>query len=140
VKIQTIEVFLIELGHRNIPFLRVLTDEGVHGVGEAYSIGPDRATVAAIEDFAEWLIGRDPFDIEGLWQLMYAGSRFPGGSIVNAAISGIEHALWDIKGKVLGVPVYELVGGKCCEKVRVYQSAGGAEDVSLWPMQCASLA
>ena len=105
--------------------MRVLTDEGVHGVGEAYSVGPDRATVAAIEDLAEWLIGRDPLDIEGLWQLMYAGSRFPGGSILNAAISGIEHALWDIKGKVLGVPVYELIGGKCRDRVRVYQSAGG---------------
>jgi galactonate dehydratase len=56
---------------------------------------------------------------------MYAGSRFPGGSILNAAISGIEHALWDIKGKALGVPVYQLVGGRCRDKVRVYQSVGG---------------
>ncbi len=124
-KIQSIEVYLIDLGHRNVPYVRVLTDEGVHGVGEAYSIGPDRATVAAIEDLAEWLIGRDPLAIEGLWQLMYAGSRFPGGSILNAAISGIEHALWDIKGKALGVPVYELIGGRCRDRVRVYQSAGG---------------
>ena len=124
-KIQFIEVYLIDLGHRNVPYVRVLTDEGVHGVGEAYSIGPDRATVAAIEDLAEWLIGRDPLAIEGLWQMMYAGSRFPGGSILNAAISGIEHALWDIKGKVLGVPVYELIGGRCRDRVRVYQSAGG---------------
>jgi galactonate dehydratase len=125
-KIQEIEVYLVELGRRNIPFVRVVTDEGLHGVGEAYSIGPDRATVAVIEDFAEWLIGRDPRDIEGLWQLMVAGSRFPGGSVVNAAVSGIEHALWDIKGKALGAPVYDLVGGKCREKVRVYQSVGGS--------------
>jgi galactonate dehydratase len=125
-KIQSIEVYLAELGRRNIPFVRVMTDEGIHGVGEAYSVGPDRGTVAVIEDFAEWLIGRDPMDIEGLWQLMYAGSRFPGGSVVNAAISGIEHALWDIKGKALEVPVYELIGGKAREKVRVYQSVGGS--------------
>jgi galactonate dehydratase len=130
-RIQSIEVYLAELGRRNIPFVRVLTDEGLHGVGEAYSVGPDRATVAVIEDFAEWLVGRDPFDIEGLWQLMYAGSRFPGGSVVNAAISGIEHALWDIKGKSLGVPVYQLLGGKCRDRVRVYQSAGGATPEAL---------
>jgi galactonate dehydratase len=125
VKITSIEAYLTRLGSRNIPFLRVLTDEGIHGVGEAYSVGPDRATVKAIADLSEWLVGRDPLDIEGLWQLMYAGSRFPGGSIVNAAISGIEHALWDIKGRALGVPVYQLIGGKCRDKVRVYQSVGG---------------
>jgi galactonate dehydratase len=88
-------------------------------------VGPDLATVKVIADLVEWLDGRNPFDVEGLWQLMYAGGRFPGGSVVNAAISGIEHALWDIKGKALGVPVYELVGGKCRDKVRVYQSIGG---------------
>lgn len=125
-KIQAIEVYLADMGGRNIPFVRVMTDEGIHGVGEAYSIGPDKATVDVIEDFAEWLIGRDPFDIEGLWQLMYAGSRFPTGSVVTSAISGIEHALWDIKGKALGVPVYELIGGKCRDKVRVYRSVGGS--------------
>lgn len=124
-KIASIETYLARLGSRNIPFVRVLTDEGIHGVGEAYSVGPDRATVEAIADLGEWLVGRDPLDIEGLWQLMYAGSRFPGGSVLNAAISGIEHALWDIKGRAFGVPVYQLIGGKCRDKVRVYQSVGG---------------
>ncbi len=130
-KIQAVEVYLTELGRRSVPFVRVLTDAGLHGVGEAYSVGPDRATAAVIEDFADWLIGRDPLDVEGLWQLLYAGSRFPGGSVVNAAISGIEHALWDIKGKALGVPVYQLVGGRCREKVRVYQSVRGATPEAL---------
>ena len=125
-RIAGIETYLVQLGRRNVPFVRVLTDEGIHGVGEAYSVGPDLATVKAIEDFSEWLIDRDPLGIEGLWQLMFAGSRFPGGSVVNAAISGIEHALWDIKGKALGVPVYQLIGGKCRDKVRVYQGVGGA--------------
>ena len=64
-------------------------------------------------------------DLEGLWQLMYAGSRFPGGMVLNAAISGIEHALWDIAGKAAGLPVYRLMGGKCRNKVRVYQSPHG---------------
>ena len=124
-KIDSIQTYLVRLGSRNIPYVRVLTDEDVYGIGEAYSIGPDLAIIQVIEDFAEWLVGENPLEIEHLWQLMYAGSRFPGGSILNAAISGIEHALWDIKGKVLGVPVYELIGGKCRDKVRVYQGVGG---------------
>ncbi|MFZ1753496.1 MAG: galactonate dehydratase [Caldilineaceae bacterium] len=125
-KITSIETFLVNLGHRNIPYVRVHTDEGIHGVGEAYSCGPDKATVECIRDFEGWLIGHDPRDIEGLWQLMYAGSRFPGGMVLNAAISGIEHALWDIAGKAAGLPVYRLVGGKCRNKIRVYQSCGGS--------------
>jgi galactonate dehydratase len=125
VKISGVEVYLVELGERNMPLVRILTDQGIHGVGEAFTVGPDLATVKAIEYYAEWLIGRDPMDIEGLWQLMVAGSRFPGGSLINAAISGLEHALWDIKGKALGVPVYQLIGGKCRDKVRVYQGVGG---------------
>ena len=126
VKITAIETYLAHIvSQRNTPLVRVLTDEGIHGIGEPFSVGPDLAVLKVIEYFAEWLLGRDPMDIEGLWQLMYAGSRFPGGSVLNAAISGIEHALWDIKGKALGVPVYQLVGGKCRDKVRVYQSVDG---------------
>lgn len=124
-QITKIDTFLVNLGHRNIPFVKVHTDEGLYGIGEAYSCGPDRATVEVIHDFEEWLIGRDPRDIEGLWHLMYAGSRFPGGLVVNAAISGIEHALWDIAGKAANLPVYRLLGGKCRHKIRVYQSPRG---------------
>ena len=124
-KITRIDTHLTELANRSIPYVVVHTDEGIHGVGEPFSCGPDRATVAAINDFAEWLTGRDPRDIEGLYHLMYTGGRFPGGSVVNAAISGIEHALWDIAGKAAGLPVYRLVGGKARNRVRVYQSIGG---------------
>ncbi|MCY4082269.1 MAG: galactonate dehydratase [Caldilineaceae bacterium] len=124
-KITRIDTHLTELANRSIPYVVVHTDEGIHGVGEPFSCGPDGATVAAIHDFAEWLTGRDPRDIEGLYHLMYAGGRFPGGSVVNAAISGIEHALWDIAGKAAGLPVYRLVGGKARNRVRVYQSIGG---------------
>ena len=124
-KITKITPYLVNLGHRNIPFVKVYTDEDIYGVGEAYSCGPDKATIEVIGYFEEWLIGRDPRDIEGLWNLMYAGSRFPGGSVVNAAISGIEHALWDIAGKAANLPVYRLLGGKCRNKIRVYQAPRG---------------
>lgn len=124
-KITKIETFLAHPDHRNLVFVKVHTDEGIHGIGEAYSVGPDDATVLAIHHFEEWLVGQDPGRIEHLWALMYQGIRFPGGSVVNSAISGIEHALWDIAGKRLGVPVYQLLGGHCRDRIRVYQSPGG---------------
>ena len=130
-QITRIETFLVRPESRNFVFVRVHTDEGLYGVGEAYSAGPDDAVAAVIHDFETWLVGRDPRDIEFLWQLMYNASRFPGGVITNAAISGIEHALWDIKGKALGVPVYQLLGGKCRDRVRVYIHAGGATPEAL---------
>jgi galactonate dehydratase len=124
-RIAAIETFLVRPEGRNYIFVRVQTDEGLYGVGEAYSAGPDDAVVAVIKDFESWLIGRDPRDVEFIWQLLYNASRFPGGVITNAAISGIEHALWDIKGKALGVPVYELLGGKCRDFIPIYIHAHG---------------
>lgn len=125
-KIDKIDTFLVNTGGRNLCFVKVRTDEGLHGTGEAYSVGPDKATAAAIHDFEEWLIGQDPLRIEHLWAMMYNGTRFPPGPTILAAISGIEHALWDIKGKALGVPVWQLLGGAVRDRVRVYQSPGGA--------------
>ncbi len=126
IKITDIKTFLVGAG-RNYCFVKVFTDQGIHGIGEAYSCGPDEATVKVIEDFKGWLVGQDPRNIEHLWTLMYNFTRFPGGLVVNAAMSGIEHALWDIAGKAAGLPVYMLLGGKCRDKIRVYQSAGGNE-------------
>jgi galactonate dehydratase len=127
IKITDIKTYLVGVGRRNLVFVKVETDQGIHGVGEAYSCGPDLATVATINDFKGWLVGRDPRDIEHLWAMMHHFTRFPGGLVVNAAISGIEQALWDVHGKAAGLPVYRLLGGKCRDKVRVYQSAGGDE-------------
>ncbi len=125
-KITRIETFLVNPDHRNLVFVKVHTDEGLHGIGEAYSAGHDDATAAVIHDFETWLVGRDPRDIEQLWHLMYAGSRFPGGVVTNSAISGIEHALWDILGKSLNPPVWRLLGGKFRDRIRVYQNPGGS--------------
>jgi galactonate dehydratase len=126
-KITDIKTYLVGVGNRNLLFVKVETDQGIHGIGEAYSCGPDEATVATIQDFKRWLVGQDPRNVAHLWAMMYNFTRFPGGLVVNAAISSIEHALWDISGKAAGLPVYMLLGGKCRDKVRVYQSAIGAE-------------
>ena len=127
-KIRDIETFLVNIGGQNRVLLRVLTDDHLHGTGEAYCVGPDEATVQTIRYFKDWLVGQDPFRIEYLWRLLYNGSRYPGGSVVLAAISGIEQALWDLKGKALKVPVYELIGGRCRDKVRVYRGSGTVDD------------
>jgi galactonate dehydratase len=111
---------------RNWVYVKVETDQDITGIGEAYSVGPDEATVKVIEDFKLWLVGQDPRNIQFLWDLMYNTTRFPGGSVVNAAISGIEHALWDVAGKAAGLPVWALLGGRVRKKVRTYQSIGGS--------------
>jgi galactonate dehydratase len=126
IKITGIRTFLVWAGSRNWLYVKVETDQGIAGIGEAYSVGPDEATVKVIEDFNPWLVGQDPRNIQFLWDLMYNTTRFPGGVVVNAALSGIEHALWDIAGKAAGLPVWALLGGRVRNKVRVYQSAGGA--------------
>jgi len=125
-KITAIATYLVEVGRRNLCFVKVSTDEGLEGVGEAYSVGPDLATAQVVDYFQDWLIGLDPLDIEGIWQRVYLGSRFPGGAVLLSALSAIDHALWDIKGKAFGVPVYQLLGGRCRERIRVYQNPGGA--------------
>jgi len=126
IRISKVEPFIVDIGPRNLVFVRILTDQDLYGVGEAYSVGPDLATARTIAYFADWIVGMNPFDIEAIWQKLYIGSRFPGGSVVNAAISGIDQALWDIKGKALDVPVYELLGGRCRDRIRVYQNPGGS--------------
>jgi galactonate dehydratase len=107
-------------GHRNDTYLLVDTDEGIYGLGEGGLTGQELAMAACIEHFKPQLIGRDPFEIERIWQHLYRGGFFPAGTINAAAISAIDIALWDIKGKKLGVPVYELLGGKVRDRVVVY--------------------
>ena len=131
IKITDIKTFLVGVGGRNLLFVKVLTDQGIDGIGEAYSVGPDEATIATINDYKRWLVGMDPRNIEYIWATLYNFTRFPGGSVVNAAISGIEHALWDISAKAAGLPVYMLLGGRFREKIRVYQSPGGGEPKEL---------
>jgi galactonate dehydratase len=125
-KITDIKTFLVGAGGRNWVYVKVLTDQGLYGIGEAYSAGPDEATVKVIEDFKLWLIGQDPRNVQYLFDIMYNTTRFPGGLIVNSAMSGIEHALWDLAGKSAGVPVWALLGGRVRNSIRAYQSIGGS--------------
>jgi len=81
-KIAGIDTYLVDVGSRDLCFVKVRATDGLYGVGEAYSAGPDEATANVIHYFEQWLVGSDPMDIEGIWQKLYIGSRFPGGSVV----------------------------------------------------------
>jgi len=107
-------------GRTNLIFVEILTDAGITGVGEASVEGKTEAVVGAIHDVKEYLIGKDATRIEHHWQTIYRHSFWRGGFVVGSAISGIEQALWDILGKALGVPVYELLGGRVRDRVRLY--------------------
>ena len=124
-KITNIEPYPVWGGHRNFMFVVVDTDEGIYGVGEAGITGRELAIVGAIEHFKPLLIGQDPSRIEHIWQMLFRGGFFPAQRILTAAISAIDIALWDIKGKALGVPVYDLLGGRTRDKVVCYPHNGG---------------
>ncbi|RYC79581.1 hypothetical protein BFJ63_vAg17532 [Fusarium oxysporum f. sp. narcissi] len=100
-------------------FVRITTDDDVVGYGEGRVWGHIEAAVTAIHRFAGYLIGHPAFMIEHHWNTMHCFSYFQG-TVINAPNSAIDIALWDIKGKVLGVPIYELLGGACRQKARVY--------------------
>ena len=119
-KITDIQAWPVWGGQRNFIFVTVDTDEGIYGVGEAGITGQEKAVIGAIENFRDILIGQDPFRIEHIWQVLFRGGFFPAQRILTSAISAIDIALWDIKGKALGVPVYELLGGKVRDKVVCY--------------------
>ncbi|MBI3350059.1 MAG: galactonate dehydratase [Burkholderiales bacterium] len=106
-------------------FLKIETDEGVVGWGEPVIEGRARTVEAAVHELSEYLIGQDPSRINDLWQVMYRAGFYRGGPILMSAIAGIDQALWDIKGKVLGQPVYELLGGLVRDKMKVYSWVGG---------------
>ena len=106
-------------------FLKITTDDGLFGWGEPIVEGRAETVKACVQELSSYLIGADPRRIEDIWQVLYRGGFYRGGPILTSAISGIEQALWDIKGKALGVPVYELLGGACREKIAVYSWIGG---------------
>ncbi len=106
-------------------FLKVHTDEGVVGLGEPVVEGRAQTVAAAVHEIGRYLIGQDPRRIEHHWQAIYRGQFYRGGPVLTSALSGIEQALWDITGKWLGVPVYQLLGGAVRDRIRMYGWLGG---------------
>ncbi|MCR4682878.1 MAG: galactonate dehydratase [Clostridiales bacterium] len=106
-------------------FLKLETDEGICGWGEPVIEGKASTVEACVREMMPYVTGRDPREIEDIFQVLYRGAFYRGGAIISSAISGIEQALWDIKGKIYGMPVYEFLGGKCRSDIDVYGWIGG---------------
>lgn len=106
-------------------FLKIDTDEGLSGWGEPVIEGRAGTVRSAVEELKDYLIGKDPLRIEDHWQVLYRGGFYRGGPVLMSAIAGIDQALWDIKGKFFNAPVYQLLGGLCRDRVRIYCWIGG---------------
>ena len=128
-KITRVEVLPVDAGKVYV-FVRLHTDDGIVGVGEPSCVGKERAVVGAVQDLTHFLIGADPFEIERLWNIMYRGVIWRGGPVLMAALSGVEHALWDIKARAFDVPVWQLLGGRVRDRIRAYAWIHGGEPAS----------
>jgi len=125
-KITDIKTYPTWVGNRNQFILKVETDEGIHGWGEGGLSWRELAVEGAVKHYREWLIGRDPMRRGALWQEMYRGQYFEGGRVLAAAISAVDMALYDIAGKALGVPVYQLLGGKQRDMIPCFATVGAS--------------
>lgn len=124
IKITRLETFLVK---PRWLFLKIHTDAGITGLGEPILEGRALTCAKAVEEIAPYLVGKDPRRVVHHWQAIYRHAFYRGGPILTSALSGIDMALWDIKGKALGVPVYELLGGPTRDRVRVYAHASTPE-------------
>ena len=123
-KITDIQVHPLQAPGRTLVVVLVETDEGLTGVGEAGLQRRWKAIEGALEHLKRWLVGQDPMRIEHLWQRMFRGGFYPADRLIGSALSGIDIALWDIKGQALGVPVYQLLGGRCRDHVQSFFQPG----------------
>ncbi len=121
-KITNLELFIVP---PRWLFLKVSTDEGISGWGEPIVEGSAETVEAAVREMTDYVIGRDPDAIEDIWQTLYRARFYRGGAVFMSAMAGIDQALWDIKGKRYGLPIYQLLGGAVRDKVRVYSWIGG---------------
>ncbi len=119
-KITDIKTFICHAYRTNWVFVKVYTDSGLYGVGEATLEMRELTVMEAISEIKRGLVGKDPENIEGLWLTIYRDTYWRGGPVLMSALAGVEMALWDIKGKSLGVPVYQLLGGKVRDKAPCY--------------------
>ena len=129
-KIESVKTYLVR---PRWCMVEITTDEVLVGWGEAVIEGKASTVSACVKEMEEYLIGKDPNYIQDIWNMLYRCAFYRGGPILMSAIAGIDQALWDIKGKKLGVPVHELLGGKCRDKIKVYCWVGGdrPSDVAL---------
>ncbi|MBK9171030.1 MAG: galactonate dehydratase [Bryobacterales bacterium] len=125
-KITKLETFLVK---PRWLFLKVHTDAGIVGLGEPLLEGRALTCKQAVDEIAPYLVGKDPRRVAHHWQAIYRHAFYRGGPVLTSALSGIDQALWDIKGKALGVPVYELLGGPTRDRVRVYAHARSLDNV-----------
>jgi galactonate dehydratase len=130
-KISEIKTYPTWVGNRNQLVVKVETDEGYYGWGESGLSGRELAVAEAVKHYREFLLGRDPRQMGALWQEMYRSQYFEGGRVLTAAISAIDIALYDIVGKALGVPVYQLLGGKHRDLIPCFATTGGATQQDL---------
>ncbi|MDQ6793301.1 MAG: galactonate dehydratase [Chloroflexota bacterium] len=119
-RIEAVETLRAEAGWRSFVFVMITTDDGVTGVGEATLEYHEETVAAAVSQLGQAIRGVDASRIEWIWQRLYRGGFWRGGPVLMSAISGIDQALWDIKGKTAGMPVYELLGGACRDYVSLY--------------------
>jgi galactonate dehydratase len=123
--ITSVEPVALTVGGRNLVFVRIRTAGGVDGVGEGTIPHKARALIGTVQDFAEYLVGKDSEQIERHWQALYRHTFHRAGPILMTALSAIEQALWDVRGKELGQPVWNLLGGAVRDRLKVYTHAGG---------------
>src|SRR5271157_5968827 len=127
-KITGLKTFVVNAGSLNWVFCKIYTNGGLVGLGEG-SVTSKEATIAqAIMEHERFLVGKDPTDIEYLWQSMFRVPRWRGGPILNSAISAVEIALWDILGQALEVPIYKLLGGAARTRIRMYLDMGSTPE------------
>lgn len=119
-KVTDIKVFLVNVYRTNWVFVKVLTDDGLYGVGEATLEHRETTVAEAVLELKRDLVGQDPHNIEKFYHDAYRNAYWRGGPVLMSALAGVEQALWDIKGKALGVPVYQLFGGKCRDRIPCY--------------------
>jgi galactonate dehydratase len=126
IRITKLETFLVK---PRWLFLKVHTNAGIVGLGEPITEGRALTCATAVKEIEPYLVGKDPRQVVHHWQAIYRHAFYRGGPILTSALSGIDQALWDIKGKALGVPVYELLGGPTRTRIRVYAHAGSPESI-----------
>ena len=119
-KVTDIKAFTVDCFRTNWVFVKIYTDEGITGVGEGTLEYKEKAFLGALEHIKEYLLGQNPLDIERHWHSIYRDAYWRGGPVLMSALSAVEMALWDVLGKSLHTPVYQLLGGKVNDKVRIY--------------------